>query len=190
MSHFILDEYLQSANDWMRACYILLGSPMFEEHGNHIRQRLIEQLKDQTNNARVYLASTVLLYDGRTHHTTFEMMRESKLFPRLVELALSKKSSEDKECRNRLLEVLYEMSRVQRLNYSDLGIAVNHNASMKPNLHQVAAIDDDFISYLFELVEEQADIEDPYHYVVIRALVSLPSTSSETSQVDKLSSSC
>ena len=33
----------------------------------------------------------------------------------------SKKAPEDKECRNRLLDVLYEMSRVQRLRWDDLG---------------------------------------------------------------------
>ena len=36
---------------------------------------------------------------------------------------------------------------------------------------EVAAIDDGFVSYLFELVEEQAEVHDPYHYVVIRVLV-------------------
>ena len=37
-----------------------------------------------------------------------------------------------------------------------------------------AAIDDSFVAYLFELVEEQSEIEDPYHYVIIRVLVRAP----------------
>lgn len=49
------------------------------------------------------------------------MMQAEGLFPRLLELVGTKKGPEDKECRNRLLDVLYEMSRVQRLRWEDLG---------------------------------------------------------------------
>jgi len=48
-------------------------------------------------------------------------MQAEGLFPRLLELIGTKKAPEDKECRNRLLDVLYEMSRVQRLRWEDLG---------------------------------------------------------------------
>ena len=51
-------------------------------------------------------------------------MQAEGLFPRLLEVVGSKKASEDKECRNRLLDVLYEMSRVQRLRWEDLGMCL------------------------------------------------------------------
>jgi len=69
----------------------------------------------------LYLASTILLCDGRQNQETFEVMQAEGLFPRLLEVVGSKKALEDKECRNRLLDVLYEMSRVQRLRWEDLG---------------------------------------------------------------------
>ncbi|KAF8458272.1 hypothetical protein BDZ91DRAFT_666113 [Kalaharituber pfeilii] len=150
------DEYLKSASDWARCSFSFLGSPMFESHKEYIRSRLIERLQLEESNPAIYLISTVLLFDGRQNQETFERMQGEGLFRRLLTLITMKKQQEDKECRNRLLETLYEMSRVQRLRWEDL-----------------AAIDDAFITYLFELVEEQAELEDPYHYVIIRALLVL-----------------
>jgi hypothetical protein len=51
--------------------------------------------------------------------------------------------------------LLYEMSRMQRLKIEDL-----------------SQIDDDFVKYLFQITEELSDdVDDPYHYPVIRVLV-------------------
>ncbi|KAF8448444.1 hypothetical protein BGX38DRAFT_1330311 [Terfezia claveryi] len=149
-------EYLQSASDWAQCGYLLLDSPLFTTDKTYTRNRLIGRLRTDDSNPVLYLASTILLCDGRQNRETFEVMQAEGLFPRLLEVVGCKKASEDKECRNRLLDVLYEMSRVQRLRWEDL-----------------AAIDDAFIIYLFELVEEQAEMEDPYHYVVIRVLLVL-----------------
>ncbi|KAI5790681.1 hypothetical protein DFH27DRAFT_504077, partial [Peziza echinospora] len=151
------DEYLVSAADWTRCGYLFLESQMFLEHSEYIRRQLIKNFKAEgLSNAQVYLTSTILLYDGRERQATFEEMQEFDLFPTLLELVGGRPGDEGKPCRNRLLELLYEMSRVQRLRWEDL-----------------SAIDDKFILYLFELVEEQADIDDPYHYVVIKVLLVL-----------------
>jgi hypothetical protein len=35
-------------------------------------------------------------------------------------------------------------------------------------------VDDDFVTYLFQIIEELSDdVDDPYHYPVIRVLVSV-----------------
>lgn len=53
------------------------------------------------------------------------------------------------------MDLLYEMSRVQRVKIGDLVL-----------------VDDDFIRGLFELIENLSDdVNDPYHYPVIRVLV-------------------
>lgn len=78
-------------------------------------------MRTEDTNPVLYLASSILLYDGRQNNETFEVMQAEGLFPRLLELIVGKKSPEDKECRNRLLDVLYEMSRMQRLKWGDLG---------------------------------------------------------------------
>ena len=60
-----------------------------------------------------------LLYDGRQCELTFEMMNEEGAFPRLVELIQERKDDEA-GLHRMLLELLYEMSRIQRLRTEDL----------------------------------------------------------------------
>lgn len=56
-----------------------------------------------------------------------------------------------------LLELLYEMSRIQQIAGSHL-----------------VTVDDDFVLYLLRIIESLSnDAGDPYHYPVIRTLVSL-----------------
>lgn len=67
------------------------------------------------------------------------------------------KRGEDRILWSVSLDLLYEMSRIQRLRREDL-----------------EAVDDEFISYLFQLVEEDPDdSNDPYHYPIIRMLVGI-----------------
>lgn len=61
-----------------------------------------------------------LLFDGRQNEITFEMMNEEGVFPRLLEL-ISARTDDDAGLHRMLLEVLYEMSRMQRLRMEDLG---------------------------------------------------------------------
>ena len=82
------------------------------------------------------------------------MMNSEGAFPRLVDLIKSKRG-EDWRLHKRLLELLYEMSRLQRLGVEDL-----------------AHVDDEFIHFQFQNIEElSGDGDDPYHYPVIRVLV-------------------
>jgi hypothetical protein len=82
------------------------------------------------------------------------MMNREGCFPRLIELIKLGKR-DDARLHRLLLELLYEMSRVQRISAEDLGCA-----------------DDDFVVCLFNIIEELSDdVDDPYHYPVIRVLV-------------------
>jgi len=77
------------------------------------------------------------------------------------------------------MELLYEMSRIQKIKSSDLGML-----TAIPNPHSIvqlilswnlAHIDDDFIKMLFAIIEQVSDdVNDPYHYPTIRVLVSFP----------------
>lgn len=102
----------------------------------------------------LYMIASFLLCDGRQNEETFEMMNREGAFPRLVDLIKSKRG-EDRRLHKRLLELLYEMSRLQRLGGEDL-----------------AHVDDEFIHFQFQNIEELSDDgDDPYHYSVIRVLV-------------------
>lgn len=61
-----------------------------------------------------------MLFDGRGNEPTFEMMQNEGAFPKLVEL-VREKQDDDSGMHRLLLELLYEMSRLQRLSREDLG---------------------------------------------------------------------
>ena len=62
-----------------------------------------------------------LLYDGRNSKddVLFEMMHSEGTFARLVELVQTQTVQEDTRLHQMLLELLYESSRIQRLNWED-----------------------------------------------------------------------
>lgn len=61
-----------------------------------------------------------LLLDGRRNEATFEMMNEEGAFLRLLEL-IKDRTDDEAGLYRMLLELLYEMSRIQRLRSEDLG---------------------------------------------------------------------
>ncbi|KAH8151591.1 uncharacterized protein LAJ45_04213 [Morchella importuna] len=150
------DEYLNTEYDWAKCAFKLLESSLFLKNKHHVRRRMIGRLRKETSNTKLRLITNVLLYDGRQHQKTFELMQEEGLFSRLMEM-VAQKREEDRILWSSVLDLLYEMSRIQRLRREDLD-----------------SIGDGFISYLFQLVEEDPDDpNDPYHYPVIRMLLVL-----------------
>lgn len=148
------ETHLTSEYDWYRCCYGLLESQIYKKHKSYVRRRIIGRLRKETAPSRIYLAATILLYDGRRNQKTFEVMQNEGMFPRLTQLILEKSEDGGGGLQHRLMELLYEMSRIQKLGYEDL-----------------RAVNDMFVSRLFEIIEESADENDPYHYVTIRVLV-------------------
>ncbi len=67
----------------------------------------------------LHLIVAFLLFDGRQNEGTFGMMNEEGAFPRLVEL-IQEGKEDDSGLHRMLLELLYEMSRIQRLRTEDL----------------------------------------------------------------------
>lgn len=70
--------------------------------------------------ATLHITAAFLLFDGRSHEPTFEMMQNEGVFPKLVELVREKREG-DSGLHRLLLELLYEMSRMQKLTREDLG---------------------------------------------------------------------
>lgn len=69
----------------------------------------------------LHIIVAFLLMDGRRDEKTYEMMNEEGVFPRLLELIMERKDDES-GLHRMLLELLYEMSRIQRLRIQDLGV--------------------------------------------------------------------
>jgi len=149
------DEYLHSEYDIARCHQKLLDSELFNANKDYVRIQLIYSLLQEDEPVTLYIIASLLLLDGRQHEGTFEMMNNESCFSRLVELIEEGKRN-DARLHRLLLTLLYEMSRMQRLSMEDL-----------------SQVDDDFVKYLFQSIEELSDdVDDPYHYPVIRVLVS------------------
>lgn len=100
------------------------------------------------------------------------MMNEEGVFPRLLELIQDKKV-EDAALHRMLLDLLYEMSRIQRLRTQDLCRCCSPCVPEKASANATPVlIDDEFVTYLLQVIEGLSDdVNDPYHYPVIRVLV-------------------
>ncbi len=128
----------------------------------------------------LHLVITFLLLDGRQNEATFNMMNEEGAFIRLVEL-IQERKDDDAGLHRLLLELLYEMSRIQRLRIEDLSECGSTLGWQSTVLMGTAVlIEDEFITYMFEIIEGLSDdVDDPYHYPVIRVLVWLAPSQSQ-----------
>lgn len=112
-------------------------------------------LKGECCPKTMLLIGVVLLLDGRNNVDTFEMMEEEAACRVMVHVLWNLKGSEPRLHRI-FIELLYELCRVQKLQRDDL-----------------ENISDEFIEYLFQIVERNEDYDvDPYSYGIIRILVS------------------
>lgn len=150
------EAYLQSEYDVARCCYRLLDAPLSKQNRDYVRRQILYCLLQEDEVDTLHPSAALLLFDGRSNEAAFEMMQAEGAFPRLVELIRAKRD-EDVGIHRLLLELLFEMSRIQKLSRDDL-----------------MAVDDAFILYLLQLIEELSDdADDPYHYPVIRVLLVL-----------------
>lgn len=121
----------------------------------------------------LHLIIAFLLFDGRQNEGTFGMMNEEGVFPRLVEL-IHLRRGENHGLHRMLLDLLYEMSRIQRLRIEDLSKCCRYLSVLlfKDLIERLVSVEDDFIFYLFNLIGGVSDdVNDHYHYSVIRVLV-------------------
>ena len=69
------------------------------------------------------MAAAFLLADARETETTYELLNNEGIFPRLVDL-MSRRLKDDETGLHRLLmELLYEMSRVQKIKTDELSMS-------------------------------------------------------------------
>ncbi|KAK3110378.1 pre-rRNA processing [Teratosphaeriaceae sp. CCFEE 6253] len=150
-------EYLNSEYDVARYCYRLLDADLFQENQDYVRRQFLYCLLQEDDDAdTLHLATALLLFDGRAHEPCFELLQAEGAFTRLVDLIRARRD-DDIGLHRLLLELLCEMSRIQKLTRDDL-----------------KSVDDAFVLYLFQLIEQLFhDADDPYHYPIIRVILVL-----------------
>lgn len=119
----------------------------------------------------LHLAAAFLLLDGRQHETAFELMNKEGAFPRLAQL-IKERVDDEMGFHRLLLELLYEMCRIQRLSQEDLSAFTCEGHTTPADL-TTESVDGKLVLYLFQVIESISnDVDDPYHYPIIRVLVS------------------
>jgi hypothetical protein len=103
------------------------------------------------------LIGAVLLVDGRLHTSTLEMMQEEAA-TNLVIRTLWEDRFNNVRLHRIFLELLYEMCRIQKINFRDLG-----------------KISMEFLEFLFSVVQnnEGYDSTDPYNLAAMKVLLAL-----------------
>lgn len=149
-------EFALSEDDVAVCSQHLLQGNLFITNPDYVRTQIIYSLLQDDETTHLYPIASFLLLDGRADETTFRMMIEENCFHRLIELINGRKE-DDPSLHRLLLELIYEMSRIEKLRTQDL-------------IH----VDDAFINYLFELTEVLSDdVNDPCHYPIVRVLLVL-----------------
>lgn len=139
-----IDQYLYDEYHIVQCAYKLLQSPVFIENRAYVRRQFLYCLLQVRRTASttprhklialqdddastLHIVATVCLYDGRNDESVLEMIQQEGALSRLIEL-ISAKPDGDNELHRSLLELLYEMARVQKLERDDLGMHIRDMA--------------------------------------------------------------
>ncbi|KAG5983874.1 hypothetical protein E4U55_006859 [Claviceps digitariae] len=143
--------------DFFTCAQMLLESEIFNNNKEYVRKQIIHSLLQEDEAGPLHAIASLLFLDGCANESIFPSMVEESCFPRLLELIVSRQEEADPRLHRIILQLMYEMSRVQRLKVQDL-----------------ALVNDDFVHYLFGIIEGLSDdVQDPYHYPTIRVLLVL-----------------
>ncbi|KAF4976621.1 hypothetical protein FZEAL_6735 [Fusarium zealandicum] len=152
-----LREYFYETQDEIITCaQMLLASDLCQSNREYVRTQILYSLLQEDEAGALHAIACFLLLDGCQDETMFRRMVGEACFPRLLEL-INGRRDQDPRLHRLLLQLMYEMSRMERLRPDDLTV-----------------VDDSFVHYLFRLIEEVSDdVDDPYHYPTIRVLLVL-----------------
>lgn len=150
------DNYLHSEDDVANCSQMLLDSQVFIGNEEYVRTQIIYSFLQEDEHSSLNVIANFLLLDGRSDDAIFKRMIDEGCFPKLVEL-INGCRDDDRRLHRLLLELMYEMARIERLRNDDL-----------------LCVDDNFIIYMFKLIEGLSDdVDDPYHYPIIRVVLVL-----------------
>ncbi|KAF9485617.1 hypothetical protein BDN70DRAFT_533974 [Pholiota conissans] len=175
------EQYLQSPLQLDHACTLLVESELFEFHSERMVDIIIDDAQTITDPHSIFIFYEILFYYG---HHRMDFFRSHKrwqpLLPLLMDHILVEIDPDiedvyvgtsigrstsfssvpipiEAKLRSLSVRLLYEVCKVQTLNMQDLKI-----------------FDDDFIDYLFELVEQTKYMhDDTFNYSVIKLITAL-----------------
>ncbi|EQK99619.1 ldb17-like protein [Ophiocordyceps sinensis CO18] len=153
----ISDGSPDAQEDGTSCAHMLLESQLFRANKDYIRTQIIHSLLQEDDAGPLHAIASLLFLDGRYDESAFPRMVDEACFSRLLELINAHRADADPRLHQLLLQLMYEMSRIDRLKVEDLTL-----------------IDDDFIHHLFGAIEGVCDdVHELYRYPTIRVLLVL-----------------
>ncbi|CAA7268812.1 unnamed protein product [Cyclocybe aegerita] len=175
------EQYLQSPLQLEHACTLLLDSELFQFHSERMCEIIVDDAQTTTDPHTVYIFYEVLFYHGHRRADVFRShKRWQPLLPLLMDHVLVEMDPDvedtyvgtavgrstslssvpipiEAKLRSLCVKLLYEVCKVQTLTGQDLKI-----------------FDDNFIDYLFDLVEQTKYMQDEtFNYSVIKLIIAL-----------------
>ncbi|KAF8909624.1 hypothetical protein CPB84DRAFT_1765012 [Gymnopilus junonius] len=174
------EQFLQSPLQLEHACNYLIESELFEFHSERMLELIIDDARTITDPHLAYVSYEVLFYHGRQRVDFFRShKRLQPLLPLLMDHILVEIDPDiedtyagtaigrsypnsvpipiEAKLRSLSVKILYEVCKVQTLSVQDLKI-----------------FDDNFLDYLFDLVEQTKDMQDDtFNYSVIKLIIAL-----------------
>ncbi|KAK7019963.1 DUF2013 domain-containing protein [Favolaschia claudopus] len=175
------EQYLQSPLQLEHACNLIVGSELFAFHSERMCDLIADEIRSNTDPHSQLIAYHVYLCHGRRRSDFFRSpKRWIPLLPLLMDHVLVEIDSDvedtyfghaggsnyaatnvpipiEAKLRSLCVRLLYEVCRVQKFSVQDLRI-----------------FDDNFIDYLFDLVEQTRHMQDEtFNYSVIKLIVAL-----------------
>ena len=95
----------------------------YDALGPRSRAAIDNLVQEEEAHVQVVTAS-LLLADARTTEETFQLLNQEGAFPRLVELIRTPKQDDEEGLHRLLMELLYEMSRIQKISLEDLSTSL------------------------------------------------------------------
>ncbi|TBU39340.1 hypothetical protein BD309DRAFT_440440 [Dichomitus squalens] len=178
------EQYLQSPLQLQHACDMVLASDLFSFHSERMCELMVEDAQTNTDpHYEMILYNVMLTYGRRTPSFLRSQKRWHPLLPLLMDHVRNDLDPEvddgyygvastggpssgaargvavpiEAKLRSLAVRLLYEVCRVQKMSLQDLRI-----------------FDDNFIDYLFDLVEQTRGMQDEtFNYSVIKFIVAL-----------------
>jgi hypothetical protein len=118
----LVDDYPFSDSSFSHCSSIFLTSTYSRTHWEYVVQGLIRYLLTENGVPGLHFATTILLYDSQSNEETYNLlMKEEGIIHKLTADLMQGDAGSDNRLQEAVLRLLFEMTRVQRVDPQALG---------------------------------------------------------------------
>lgn len=147
-------EYLSTPQEAWQCCYKMMDSGVCRQNRQLICDALIDLTINHCSKDTMCIIYRFLLLCGREHPEVMRWMKKKDMFAILMNQVWDENMEMD-ELKCLSFDLMYDMCRLQKLDICDLKM-----------------VDEEFVGYLFDLVEHTRDIDDEaINYSVVKLIL-------------------